>query len=88
MTAAPDLPLEHYPPGTPVEKHNESQEATPDNALRLPDSATGAEASPNNHGSVSSDNNRNVDVAVGSSDNATKRKVYHTGWRLHALTAA
>ncbi|KAI1072877.1 hypothetical protein LB507_011464 [Fusarium sp. FIESC RH6] len=86
MSAAPDLPLEHYPPGTPVEKHNESQETTPDNAPRLPDSAT--ETSPNNHGSMSSDNNRNVDVAVGSPDNSTKQKVYHTGWRLHALTAA
>ncbi|KAJ4022771.1 hypothetical protein NW766_001818 [Fusarium irregulare] len=72
MSAPSDLPLEHYPPGTAVEKHNESQEATPYNAPRLPDSAT--ETSPDNHGSVPSDNNRNVDVAGGSSDNATKQK--------------
>ncbi|KAF4960432.1 hypothetical protein FSARC_10492 [Fusarium sarcochroum] len=37
---------------------------------------------------VSSDNNRAAQVEVDSSDNAIKPKVYHTGWRLHALTTA
>ncbi|KAI1029052.1 hypothetical protein LB504_012983 [Fusarium proliferatum] len=91
MSETPGLPLKHLqgsPPGTPVNTNNESNEASPDDGCRLPDTVTEAEASSDNHGSVLGDNNRNVEVAVGASDNATKQKVYHTGWRLHALTSA
>ncbi|KAF5593558.1 major facilitator superfamily transporter [Fusarium subglutinans] len=91
MWGAPDLPLKHLQsslPGTPVKTNNESNEASAGDARVLPDTVTEVEASSDNHGSVLSDNNRNVEVAVGSSDNATKQKVYHTGWRLHALTLA
>ncbi|CVL02468.1 related to multidrug transporter [Fusarium mangiferae] len=91
MSETTGLPLKHLqgsPPGTPVNTNNESNEASPDDGCRLPDTVTEAEASSDNHGSVLGDNNRNVEVAVGASDNATKQKVYHTGWRLHALTSA
>ncbi|KAF5970665.1 major facilitator superfamily transporter [Fusarium coicis] len=89
MSTAPDLPLKHLqgsPPGTPVKTNNK---ASAGYARGLPpDTVTEAEASSVNHGSVLSDNNRNVEVAVGPSENATKQKVHHTGWRLHALTSA
>ncbi|RBQ79305.1 hypothetical protein FVER14953_21271 [Fusarium verticillioides] len=89
MSTAPDLPLKHLqgsPPSTPVKTNNE---ASAGDARGLPpDTATKAEASSDNHGSVLSDNNRNVEVAAGPPENATKQKVYHTGWRLHALTSA
>ncbi|KAF5635101.1 major facilitator superfamily transporter [Fusarium sp. NRRL 25303] len=91
MSETPDLPLKHFPasrPGTPAKTNDDSNNPSADDACRLPDSVTEAGASSGNHGSVLSDNNRNVEVAVGSSDNATKQKVYHTGWRLHALTSA
>ncbi|CZR35868.1 uncharacterized protein FPRO_00009 [Fusarium proliferatum ET1] len=91
MSETPDLPLKHLPafrPGTPAKTNDDSNNPSADDACRLPDSVTEAEASSGNHGSVLSDNNRNVEVAAGSSDNATKQKVYHTGWRLHALTSA
>ncbi|KAF5700460.1 major facilitator superfamily transporter [Fusarium globosum] len=91
MSETPDLPLKHFPafrPGTPAKTNDDSNNPSADDACRLPDSVTEAEASSGNHGSVLSDNNRNVEVAAGSSDNATKQKVYHTGWRLHALTSA
>ncbi|KAF5539480.1 major facilitator superfamily transporter [Fusarium mexicanum] len=92
MSSAPDLPLEFLqgsPPETPVKTNNENNEASADDARGLPPvTVTEAEASSDNHGSVLSDNNRNVEVAAASSDDATKQKVYHTGWRLHALTSA
>ncbi|KAF5716830.1 major facilitator superfamily transporter [Fusarium mundagurra] len=91
MSETPDLPLKHLqasPPGTPVKTNNESNEASAGDARGLPDTVTEAEASSDNYGSVLGDSNRNVEVAVGSSDNASKQKVYHTGWRLHALTSA
>ncbi|SCV50389.1 related to multidrug transporter [Fusarium fujikuroi] len=91
MSETPDLPLKHFPasrPGTPAKTNDDSNNPSADDACRLPDSVTEAEASSGNHGSVLNDNNRNVEVAAGSSDNATKQKVYHTGWRLHALTSA
>ncbi|KAF5564217.1 major facilitator superfamily transporter [Fusarium phyllophilum] len=67
MSAAPDLPLKHHqasPPGTPVKTNNESNEASAGDARGLPDTVTEAEASSDNHGSVLSDNNRNVEVAA------------------------
>ncbi|KAF4487966.1 major facilitator superfamily transporter [Fusarium agapanthi] len=91
MSAAPNLPLKHLQssqPGTPVEPNDESNKPSADDARGLPDTVTEAEASSDNHGSILSDNNRNVEVTVGSSDDATKQKVYHTGWRLHTLTSA
>ncbi|KAF4428955.1 major facilitator superfamily transporter [Fusarium acutatum] len=91
MAEKPGLSLKHLqasPRGTPAKTNNDSNNPSVDDARGLPDTVTEAEASSDNHGSVLSDNNRNVEVAVGSSDNATKQKVYHTGWRLHALTSA
>jgi hypothetical protein len=49
-------------------------------------SSNAAEPTSNVHTSVSSDSYNNRDA--GSVDNTAKPKVYHTGWRLHGLTAA
>ncbi|KAF4949860.1 hypothetical protein FGADI_8604 [Fusarium gaditjirri] len=91
MSAPSDLPLEHLqasPSWTPINAKNESNEASADNARGVPDTAIVAEPSSDNHSSALSDNDRNIEVAAGSPDNETKQKVYHTGWRLHALTSA
>ncbi|KAF5620627.1 major facilitator superfamily transporter [Fusarium tjaetaba] len=89
MSTASDLPLKHLQDSSPDNPVKTNNEASAGDARGLPpDTVTEAEASSDNHGSALSDNNRNVEVAAGPSDNATKQKVYHTGWRLHALTAA
>ncbi|KAF5671689.1 major facilitator superfamily transporter [Fusarium heterosporum] len=77
MSSPRDLPLDELPASTQqssVEISNERNEA--------PIPATGA--APPSSPTVTNEHDR----SASSSDNPVTPKVYHTGWRLHALTTA
>ncbi|KAF5020450.1 hypothetical protein F66182_7529 [Fusarium sp. NRRL 66182] len=90
MSSPPTLAMDNLPDSTRAglsETRNDSSNDA--SASETPGrSDAGAQVVADVSTPVASDNNTAPQFTVGSSDGAAKPKVYHTGWRLHALTAA